>query len=105
MNTNYRALQKEEQRMQRIPTTKEIEDEMRAKGEVPYTDILRILKGKVANPFVSSKKKVMILDALRRQIDFHSETRVHKSNWYEVFVELNNELKALAMSDDAYEEE
>ena len=100
MNTNYRALQKEEQRMQRIPTTKEIEDEMRAKGEVPYTDILRILKGKVAHPFVSSKKKVKILDALRRQIDFHSEDRPHREDWYEVFVELNNELKALAMSDD-----
>ena len=70
-----------------------------------FGDVITILKGKVANPFIGSKQKLKILDALRRQIDFHSETRVHKSNWYEVFVELNNELKALAMSDDAYEEE
>ena len=72
---------------------------------IPFGDILQILKGKVANPFVSSKKKLKILDALRRQIDFHSEDRPHREDWYEVFVELNNELKALAMSDDAYEEE
>ena len=106
MNTNYRALQKEEQRMQRIPTTKEIEDEMRAKGEVPYTDILRILKGKVAHPFVSSKKKLKILDALRRQLDFVRPNTTHNPNtWWDEFMDLNNELKALAMSDDAYEEE
>ena len=80
-------------------------DILGTKGKTPFGSILQILKGKVANPFVSSKKKLKILDALRRQIDFHSETRVHKSNWYEVFVELNNELRALAMSDDAYEEE
>ena len=100
MNTNYKELQKEGQRMQRIPTQEEVEEEMRANGEVPYSDILQILKGKIANPYVSSKKKLKILDALRRQLKWCDGTRVHKENFYEGFQELNNECRALAMVGD-----
>jgi len=81
-------------------------DILGTKGKTPFGSILQILKGKVANPFVSSKKKVKILDALRRQLDFVRPNTTHNPNtWWDEFMDLNNELKALAMSDDAYEEE
>ena len=71
-----------------------------------FGDVITILKGKVANPFISSKQKLKILDALRRQLDFVRPNTTHNPNtWWDEFMDLNNELKALAMSDDAYEEE
>jgi hypothetical protein len=81
-------------------------DILGTKGKTPFGSILQILKGKVANPFISSKQKLMILDALRRQLDFVRPNTTHNPNtWWDEFMDLNNELKALAMSDDAYEEE
>ena len=81
-------------------------DILGTKGKTPFGSILQILKGKVANPFVSSKKKVKILDALRRQLDFVRPNTKHNPNtWWDEFMDLNNELKALAMSKDEYEEE
>ena len=71
-----------------------------------FGDVITILKGKVANPFISSKQKLKILDALRRQLDFvRPNTTPNPNTWWDEFMDLNNELKALAMSDDAYEEE
>ena len=71
-----------------------------------FGDVITILKGKVVNPFISSKQKLKILDALRRQLDFVRPNTKHNPNtWWDEFMDLNNELKALAMSDDAYEEE
>ena len=71
-----------------------------------FGDVITILKGKVANPFISSKQKLKILDTLRRQLDFVQPNTKHNPNtWWDEFMDLNNELKALAMSDDAYEEE
>ena len=67
---------------------------------IPFGDILQILKGKVANPFVSSKQKFKILDALKRQIDWCNGKRIHKDNFIEDYQELNNECRALAMVDD-----
>ena len=76
-------------------------DILGTKGKTPFGSILQILKGKVANPFVSSKKKLKILDALRRQLDFVRPNTTHNPNtWWDEFMDLNNELKALAMSDD-----
>ena len=76
-------------------------DILGTKGKTPFGSILQILKGKVANPFVSSKKKTKILDALRRQLDFVRPNTTHNPNtWWDEFMDLNNELKALAMSDD-----
>ena len=81
-------------------------DILGTKGKTPFGSILQILKGKVANPFISSKQKLKILDALRRQLDFVRPNTTHNPNtWWDEFMDLNNELKALAMSDDAYEEE
>ena len=66
-----------------------------------FGDVITILKGKVANPFISSKQKLKILDALRRQLDFVRPNTKHNPNtWWDEFMDLNNELKALAMSDD-----
>ena len=71
-----------------------------------FGDVITILKGKVVNPFISSKQKLKILDALRRQLDFVRPNTKHNPNtWWDEFMDLNNELKALAMSKDAYEEE
>ena len=76
-------------------------DILGTKGKTPFGSILQILKGKVANPFVSSKKKTKILDALRRQLDFVRPNTTHNPNtWWDELMDLNNELKALAMSDD-----
>ena len=76
-------------------------DILGTKGKTPFGSILQILKGKVANPFISSKQKLMILDALRRQLDFVRPNTTHNPNtWWDEFMDLNNELKALAMSDD-----
>ena len=66
-----------------------------------FGDVITILKGKVVNPFISSKQKLKILDALRRQLDFVRPNTTHNPNtWWDEFMDLNNELKALAMSDD-----
>ena len=66
-----------------------------------FGDVITILKGKVVNPFISSKQKLKILDALRRQIDFVRPNTKHNPNsWWDEFMDLNNELKALAMSGD-----
>ena len=71
-----------------------------------FGDVITILKGKVANPFISSKQKLKILDALRRQLDFVRPNTKHNPNtWWDEFMDLNNELKVLAMSEDEYEEE
>ena len=76
-------------------------DILGTKGKTPFGSILQILKGKVANPFISSKQKLKILDALRRQLDFVRPNTTHNPNtWWDEFMDLNNELKALAMSDD-----
>ena len=92
MNTNYRDTY--------------INDVIRTKGKTPFGDILQILKGKVSDPFINSKKKLKILDALRRQLDFVRPNTKHNPNtWWDEFMDLNNELKVLAMSEDEYEEE
>ncbi len=71
-----------------------------------FGDVITILKGKVVNPFISSKQKLKILDALRRQLDFVRPNTKHNPNtWWDEFMDLNNELKVLAMSKDEYEEE
>ena len=81
-------------------------DSLGTKGKTPFGSILQILKGKVANPFISSKQKLKILDALRRQLDFVRPNTTHNPNtWWDEFMDLNNELKVLAMSKDEYEEE
>ncbi len=81
-------------------------DILGTKGQTPFGSILQILKGKVANPFISSKQKLKILDTLRRQLDFVQPNTKHNPNtWWDEFMDLNNELKVLAMSKDEYEEE
>ena len=74
-------------------------DSLGTKGKTPFGSILQILKGKVADPNIGSAKTVKILNALRRQIDFVSSD--HNPNlWYEKFKALNDELRALALSNN-----
>ena len=66
-----------------------------------FGEVITILKGKVVDPNIGSAKTVKILDALRRQLDFVRPNTTHNPNtWWDEFMDLNNELKALAMSDD-----
>ena len=66
-----------------------------------FGDVITILKGKVADPFISSKQKLMILDALRRQLDFVRPNTTHNPNsWYREFRAINDELRALALSNN-----
>ena len=64
-----------------------------------FGEVITILKGKVIDPNIGSAKTVKILNALRRQLDFvHSD---HNSNsWYEKFKAINDELRALALSNN-----
>ena len=64
-----------------------------------FGEVITILKGKVVDPNIGSTKTVKILNALRRQIDFvHSD---HNPNaWYKEFKAINDELRALALSNN-----
>ena len=64
-----------------------------------FGEVITILKGKVVDPNIGSAKTVKILNALRRQIDFvYSD---HNPNlWYEKFKAINDELRALALSNN-----
>ena len=79
-----------------------INDELRKNNIIPLSDIIQILKGKVSDPHVGSKKTLKILDIFKRQIEFiHSTTK--SSNWYDEFKALDNEMRALALSEDEEE--
>ena len=64
-----------------------------------FGEVITILKGKVIDPNIGSAKTVKILNALRRQLDFvHSD---HNPNtWYREFRAINDELRALALSNN-----
>ena len=47
-----------------------INDELRKNNIIPVSDIIQILKGKVSDPHVGSKKTLKILDIFKRQIEF-----------------------------------
>ena len=69
---------------------------------IPISVIIQILKGKVADPYVGSKKTLKILEIFKRQIEFiNSNTK--SSNWYDEFKALDNEMRALALSEDEEE--
>jgi len=66
---------------------------------IPISVIIQILKGKVSDPYVGSKKTLKILEIFKRQIEFiNSSTK--SSNWYDEFMSLDNEMRALALSED-----
>ena len=78
---------------------KYINDELRENNIIPISVIIQILKGKVADPHVGSKKTLKILKIFKRQIEFiNSNTK--SSNWYDKFMSLDNEMRALALSED-----
>ena len=79
-----------------------INDELRKNNIIPVSDIIQILKGKVSDPYVGSKKTLKILDIFKRQIEFINST-TKSSNWYDEFKALDNEMRALALSEDEEE--
>ena len=64
-----------------------------------FGEVITILKGKVADPNIGSAKTLKILDAIRRQLDWLN-VKHNPNSWYKEFKEIDNELRALAMSDD-----
>ena len=64
-----------------------------------YRDVITILKGKVADPSIGSAKTLKILNALRRQIDFVQSFN-SPNLWYKEFKAINDELRALALSNN-----
>ena len=75
-----------------------INDELRKNNIIPVSDIIQILKGKVSDPHVGSKKTLKILKIFKRQIDFC--TRNYRGNWWDEFQVIDNEMRALALSED-----
>jgi len=61
-------------------------------------DIIQILTSKVADPYVGTKKTLKILKIFKRQIDFC--TRNYRGNWWDEFQVIDNEMRALVLSED-----
>jgi len=70
------------------------------KEPTSFRDVILILKGKIADPHVDEKKKHKILEALRRQIDFVQPNHNYTPNWYKEMESIDNEMRALALSED-----